>query len=150
MKEVFTTKSPEETEELGRRFAGGLREGDCVSLIGELGSGKTRFTQGIAKGLDVKGYVKSPSFTLLHIYEGGRLPLYHIDLYRIADPRELHELGLEEYIYGEGVSIIEWGEKAEKTEGLLPEGAVTVRFFYEGETKRRIEVERKGMVEAKQ
>ena len=68
------------------------------------------------------------------------MPLYHIDLYRIAGPRELHELGLEEYIYGEGVSIIEWGEKAEKTEGLLPEDAVTVRFFYEGETKRRIEV----------
>ena len=137
MKEVFTTLSPEETENLGRKFAERLSSGSVVVLTGELGGGKTTFVKGLAKGLGVKGYVKSPSFTILHIYEGGRLPLYHIDLYRIADARELHNLGLEEYIYGSGVSVIEWGERMGE---LLPEAAFRIEFFYEGEEKRRIEV----------
>ena len=134
--ETFVTNSAEETEELGKRFSERLHEASVVSITGELGCGKTVFTKGIAKGLGIKGYVKSPSFVIAHEYEGGRLPLYHIDLYRIE--KGVTELGLEEYIYGKGVCVIEWAEKAE---GLLPEGAVMVRFFYEGETRRRIEVE---------
>ncbi|MEE9614440.1 MAG: tRNA (adenosine(37)-N6)-threonylcarbamoyltransferase complex ATPase subunit type 1 TsaE [Thermodesulfobacteriota bacterium] len=142
-KELFTTGSPEETEELGEEFSKELSPGDVVGLTGELGSGKTCFTRGVACGLGIKGYVKSPSFTIMHVYEGGRLPLYHIDLYRIGDTRELSALGLDEYVYGEGVSVIEWAEKGGGSEELVPEGAVTVRFFYEGETERRIEIERR-------
>ncbi|MBI5598942.1 MAG: tRNA (adenosine(37)-N6)-threonylcarbamoyltransferase complex ATPase subunit type 1 TsaE [Deltaproteobacteria bacterium] len=143
--EVFTTNSPEETEELGKRFASGLGKGSVVALTGELGAGKTQFTRGIAAGLGVKGYhVKSPSFTIVRVYGDGRLPLYHIDLYRLKGASEINGLGLEEYIYGDGVSVIEWAEKAGGPSGtaggLLPEDAITIRFFYEGETKRRIEV----------
>ena len=134
--EVYTTNSAEETEELGRRFSERLDKGSVVSIIGELGCGKTVFTKGIAKGLGITGYVKSPSFVIAHEYEGGRLTLYHIDLYRID--KGVSDLGLEEYIYGKGITVIEWAEKAE---GLLPDDAITVRFFYEGETRRRIEVE---------
>lgn len=136
--EVFITNSPEQTEALGRVFAGRLKKGDCVALTGELGAGKTVFTKGMAKGLGITGYVKSPSFTIICVYKGKRLLLYHIDLYRISNTAEIEELGLEEYVYGEGVSVIEWAEKAE---GLLPPNAIKVRFFYEGPTKRRIEVE---------
>ena len=138
--EVYTTNSAEETEELGKRFSERLCKGSVVSITGELGCGKTVFTKGIAKGLGITGYVKSPSFVIAHEYEGGRLPLYHIDLYRIE--KGITELGLEEYIYGKGVCVIEWAEKAQ---GLLPEDAAIIRFFYEGETKRRIEVEGQGI-----
>ncbi len=134
--EVYTTNSAEETEELGRTFAKRLHKGSVVSITGELGCGKTVFTKGIAKGLGITGYVKSPSFVIVHEYDGGRLPLYHIDLYRID--KGISDLGLEEYIYGNGVTVIEWAEKAE---GLLPDNAILIRFFYEGETRRRIEVE---------
>ena len=134
--ETYVTNSAEETEELGRTFAKRLHKGSVVSITGELGCGKTVFTKGIAKGLGITGYVKSPSFVIAHEYDGGRLPLYHIDLYRID--KGVSDLGLEEYIYGKGVCVIEWAEKAE---GLLPDNAVMIRFFYEGETKRRIEVE---------
>ncbi|MFZ3073224.1 MAG: tRNA (adenosine(37)-N6)-threonylcarbamoyltransferase complex ATPase subunit type 1 TsaE [Thermodesulfobacteriota bacterium] len=137
--EVYTTNSAEETEEFGKRFSERLNKGSVVSITGELGCGKTVFTKGIAKGLGIIGYVKSPSFVIAHEYEGGRLTLYHIDLYRID--KGVSDLGLEEYIYGNGVTVIEWAEKAQ---GLLPDDAILVRFFYEGETKRRIEVERNG------
>jgi tRNA threonylcarbamoyladenosine biosynthesis protein TsaE len=135
---VFTTNSPDETEGLGRSLAERLKPGDVVALTGELGSGKTRFVQGIARGLDIKGYVKSPSFTIVNVYEGGRLPLYHIDLYRIATGGELEGLGLEEYIYGDGVSVIEWADRAMD---MLPEGAIIIKFSYKGECEREIEIE---------
>lgn len=139
MKGVFTTESPRETFELGRKFSEGLNEGDVIGLIGELGSGKTQFVKGIAEGLRSKGYIKSPSFTIINVYEGGRLPLYHIDLYRVGRAEEVFDIGLEEYIYGDGVSVIEWADRAE---GVLPDYAVRVRFSYKGEMKREIEVER--------
>lgn len=149
----FTTSSPEETEALGRELAGGLKAGDVVGLTGELGSGKTCFVQGLAKGLGITGYTKSPSFTIVNVYEGGRggkggkggkggrLPLYHIDLFRVGGGAELDGLGLEEYIYGEGVSVIEWADRAIE---ILPERAIVVRFSYKGETERSIEFERRG------
>ena len=143
----FTTNSPEETEALGRELAGGLKPGDVVALTGELGSGKTCFVQGLAKGLGITGYTKSPSFTIVNVYKGGkggrggRLPLYHIDLFRIGGGGELDGLGLEEYIYGEGVSVIEWADRAIE---ILPERAIVVRFSYKGETERSIEFERRG------
>ena len=142
-KEVFTTGSTEETEGLGKRLAKTLGKGSVVALFGELGSGKTTLTKGIAIGLGIKGYVKSPSFTIVNVYAQGRLPLYHIDLYRVSKKAELGELGLEEYVYGEGVSVIEWAERAEGAEGsdLLPEDAVRITLTYAGEDKRRIEVE---------
>lgn len=109
--EAHTTRSPEETERLGAGFASGLGAGSVVGLIGELGAGKTRFVRGMAEGLGSRGFVKSPSFTIVNIYEGGRLPLYHMDLYRIGLSDEFYEAGLEEFIYGEGISVIEWADK---------------------------------------
>lgn len=135
-KKIFNTSSPEETVELGRQIGKELKTGDVVALIGELGAGKTSFTQGIAEGLDVTSYVKSPSFTIVNEYK-GRLPVYHIDLYRLGNINEIHELGIEEYFYGDGVTIIEWAEKAYP---LLPARYLLVKFFYTGENSRKIEV----------
>lgn len=137
--EVYKTESPEETEALGEQISEELSEGDCVGLIGELGSGKTHFVRGLAKGLGSKGFIKSPSFTIINIYDGGRAPLFHIDLYRISNIEEIYEAGLEEYIYGKGISVIEW---ADKLPSLLRECTMIVRFSYSGETGRTIHVER--------
>lgn len=135
-----TTRSPEETEELGASFSGGLLEGASVGLIGDLGAGKTRFVRGMAQGLGSKGFVKSPSFTIINIYEGGRLPLYHIDLYRIGRAEEFYEAGLEEFIYGRGISVIEW---ADKLPSLIRECTHLVRFRYgKAENERLVEIER--------
>lgn len=138
MKRFCETASPEETEALAAGLAGGLRPGDCVGLIGELGSGKTCFVKGLARGLGAQGYIKSPSFTIINIYEGGRLPLYHIDLYRLSGMEEFREAGLEDYIYGNGVSVIEWVDRAPE---LIKDCALIVRFSYKGETLRGVESE---------
>ncbi len=116
---------PEETAALGRSLAAELRPGDVLALAGDLGAGKTRFTQGLAAGLGVEGGVTSPTFTLVHEYPGGRLPLTHIDLYRLENPAEVLGIGLDDYLYGEGVTVIEW---ADKFEALMPPGARWVRF----------------------
>ena len=134
--EIFHTSSSDETIALGRKIGEGLGPRDVVGLIGELGTGKTTFTQGLVQGLGVRGYVKSPSFTLVNEYE-GRLPVYHLDLYRLGDVNEIYELGIEEYLYGGGVTIIEWAEKAYS---LLPAEYILIKFFYTGEKTRRIEV----------
>ena len=136
----YTTRSPYETMELGEKMASGLSRGDVVALLGELGSGKTQLIKGIARGLGVKGYVKSPSFTLVNIYEGAKFPLYHIDLYRIGSLEELDEIGIEEYIYGDGVCVIEW---ADKILHILPEGSIVIKLHYIGENERFIEIEKK-------
>ncbi|MBI5048443.1 MAG: tRNA (adenosine(37)-N6)-threonylcarbamoyltransferase complex ATPase subunit type 1 TsaE [Deltaproteobacteria bacterium] len=136
--QVFYTSSPEETMELGRKIGEGLKAGDVVALVGELGTGKTLFTQGLVQGLEIKGYVKSPSFTIVNKYE-GRLSVYHLDLYRLGDVNEIYELGIEEYLYGDGVCIIEWAEKAYP---LLPEKYILIKFFYTGENSRKIEIRR--------
>lgn len=135
---VYTTRSPEETEGLGEKLSEELREGDCVALIGDLGGGKTRFVRGIAKGLGSRGFVKSPSFTIINIYEGGRLPLNHIDLYRIGKADELESAGLEEFIYGRCVSVIEWADRVPE---LLNSCRILARFTYLNENERKIEIE---------
>lgn len=138
---VIVTASPEETEAVGGRLAASLAPGSVVALTGELGSGKTCLVQGIARGLGVKGYIKSPSFTIINIYEGGRLPLYHADLYRLAAAElavgELETVGLEEYLYGDGVTVVEWAERAMDE---MPDGALVLAMTYVGESERRIEV----------
>lgn len=137
----FKTSSPEETEKVGEELAASLKQGDCIALIGELGGGKTRFVRGLAKGLGSKGFVKSPSFTIINVYEGGRLPLYHIDLYRIGKAEEFQSAGLEEFIYGKGVSAIEWADKAPE---LIEGCRIVVSFSYVSENERGIEIRVKG------
>lgn len=136
------TFCPEETEWLGNVIGAQLAPGDVVSLVGELGSGKTCFTRGLARGMGIDCTVPivSPTFTLINEYPGQR-PLYHFDLYRIKDIGEVLELGYQEYFFGEGVTVIEWGERAEE---LLPEEHLKVEFFYQDETVRMITLAGKG------
>lgn len=135
------TSSPEETEAIGALVARMLVSGDMVGLIGDLGAGKTRFVRGVALGLGVKGLVKSPSFTLVNVYEGGRIPLNHIDLYRLGSADELYSAGIEEYIYGDGVSVIEW---ADSIPALLDGCTIVIRLSSLGDDRRSIEIERRG------
>lgn len=116
---------PQETFELGRRLASHLRRGDIVALAGDLGAGKTRFTKGIAAGLGIVGEATSPTFTLIHEHEGGRLPLYHIDLYRLESEEEVFGIGIDDYLDGDGVTVVEWGDKFA---GVLPRSTRWVRF----------------------
>src|SRR3989338_5736369 len=127
------TKNAEGPIILGEKLAKKLRRGDVVALYGDLGSGKTTFTKGIGKGLGVKNPVRinSPTFVLIKEYK-GRIPLYHLDLYRLNDLKEIENLAIEEYIYGDGVTVIEW---AEKMECLLPEKRMSVRLKTKGDNK---------------
>lgn len=124
------TNAPEETFALGRKLGQESAPGQVYTLIGDLGVGKTVFTQGFASGLGVTGPVNSPTFTILQIYEDGRIPFYHFDVYRIADVEEMDEIGYEDYIYGEGVSLIEWADLIEE---ILPEHYTEVRIEKEPE-----------------
>ncbi|HOJ79958.1 MAG TPA: tRNA (adenosine(37)-N6)-threonylcarbamoyltransferase complex ATPase subunit type 1 TsaE [Clostridiales bacterium] len=108
MKE-FRASSVADTVELGRKLGSMLQRGDNVCLFGDLGTGKTAFTSGIAKGLGISGYITSPTFTIVNEYE-GRLPLYHFDVYRIGDVDEMLDTGYYEYIDGDGVTVIEWAD----------------------------------------
>ena len=114
------TWSPEETFALGKKLGEEAAPGEIFCLDGDLGVGKTVFTQGFAAGLGVTEPVNSPTFTILQIYEEGRLPLYHFDVYRIGDPEEMDEIGYEEYFFGDGVCLIEWASLIGE---LIPEGA---------------------------
>lgn len=108
---VYETYSAEETAELGRKLAKQIRPGTVCALIGDLGVGKTVFTQGIAQGLGIREPVCSPTFTIMQIYEEGRMPFYHFDVYRIADPQEMEEIGYEDYFYGDGFAMVEWADR---------------------------------------
>lgn len=119
---------------MGRRIGEALGQGDLIALFGELGAGKTCLTQGIATGLDIKGNVSSPSFVIIKEYR-GRLPLYHIDFFRLQTVKEIESTGYDEYICGEGVTIIEW---AEKIEDILPEKYFRIELIISGKNKRRI------------
>ncbi len=139
MKTIETYKA-EETWELGRRLGMAASAGQAYCLDGDLGAGKTVFTQGFAAGLGIEGPVSSPTFTILQIYEEGRLPLYHFDVYRIGDVEEMDEIGYEEYVYGEGVSLIEWACLIEE---ILPENRIQIRITRDPEKGfdyRRIEI----------
>lgn len=102
------TTSAKETRALGARLANSLRPGDVLLLFGDMGAGKSELTRGIASGLGIGGPVSSPSFTILQVYEDGRIPLYHFDWYRMESVEELYELGMEEYLGGDGVAVVEW------------------------------------------
>ena len=102
------THSPDETRALGERLARRLRPGDVLCLWGDLGAGKSELTRGIAAGLGVTAPVTSPSFTIMNVYEEGRLPLYHFDWYRLESSEELYEMGMDEYLTGDGVAVVEW------------------------------------------
>lgn len=119
----YETFSPEETFAIGERFGQQAKPGQVLALTGDLGVGKTLFTQGLAKGLGIDGPVSSPTFTIVQVYENGRLPFYHFDVYRIADPEEMDEIGFDDYVYGEGICLIEW---AELIEDILPENCIRI------------------------
>jgi len=110
---IIKTSSPEETGDFGALLGDLLRSGDVITLNGELGAGKTCFATGVARGLDINDRITSPTFTLINEYD-GRLPLYHLDVYRLASPEELEDLGYEEYFYSSGVTLIEWAEQVEQ------------------------------------
>ena len=120
---TVTALTREDTQALGKRLSAGLRPGDVILLSGRMGAGKSEFARGVARGLGIVSAVPSPSFTILNVYDEGRLPLYHFDWYRIGDESELTDMGLDEYIGGDGVCLIEWHERAED---LLPETALEV------------------------
>ncbi len=113
----YESYSPEDTERIAAEFAQSLQGGEFIAMYGDLGAGKTAFVKGVAKALGVTRNVTSPTFTIVNEYE-GRLPLYHFDVYRIADPDEMYEIGYDEYISGGGVCFVEWSELIEE---LFPE-----------------------------
>lgn len=117
--EIIETNSPEETFALGRQIGQRAKAGDVYTLIGDLGAGKTVLTQGVADGLGIEEPVNSPTFTIMQVYEDGRLPFYHFDVYRIGDVEEMDEIGYEDYFYGEGVCMIEWANLVGE---ILPSG----------------------------
>ena len=120
---IFETMSEKETFELGRKLGKDAMPGQIFCLDGDLGVGKTVFTQGFAEGLSIEESVNSPTFTIVQVYDEGRIPLYHFDVYRIGDPEEMYEIGYEEYFFGEGVCLIEWSKLIDE---LIPEEAVKV------------------------
>lgn len=114
---IYETWSAEETENLGVLLGQQAKPGDLYTLIGDLGVGKTVLTQGIARGMGITEPICSPTFTIVQVYEEGRLPFYHFDVYRIGDVEEMEEIGYEDYFYGEGLTMIEWANLIEE---LLP------------------------------
>ena len=136
---IFESNSAEDTFAFGQKLGREAVPGEIICLDGDLGVGKTVFTQGFAAGLGIDDYVNSPTFNIVKEYEGGRLPLYHFDVYRIGDPSEMEEIGYEDYFYGQGVSIIEWPGQIKE---LLPKEARWVRIrkdLTKGFDYRRIE-----------
>jgi len=137
-KKLIISRSTEDTLLIGKIIGQCLTDGDIVALIGDLGTGKTCLTQGIARGLDVsESYaVASPTFTLINEYP-GRHVLYHLDVYRLSGSRDLEDMGYEEYFYGRGVSVIEW---AEKISDIIPDTAISIWITFLDENSRRIEI----------
>ncbi|GFI46765.1 tRNA threonylcarbamoyladenosine biosynthesis protein TsaE [Lachnospiraceae bacterium] len=117
-KKLIETFSPKETYSLGRKMGEEAAPGAVFTLVGDLGCGKTVFSQGLARGLGVAGPVNSPTFTILQVYEGGRHPFYHFDVYRIGDVEEMEEIGYQDCFYGDGVCLVEWADLIEE---ILPE-----------------------------
>ncbi len=136
----FVTHSAGQTQKAGAVLGRLLEPGDIVLLEGDLGAGKTTFTKGVAQGLQIEGYVNSPTFTLVNEYY-GRLALYHMDCYRLESGREALDFGLEEYIYGEGATLIEWPERIAE---VLPAEFLRVKLGYVNDTKRTIRLEPSG------
>ncbi|MGB8646698.1 MAG: tRNA (adenosine(37)-N6)-threonylcarbamoyltransferase complex ATPase subunit type 1 TsaE [Anaerolineae bacterium] len=135
------TTSPFETRQLGAAVARRLESGDVVALIGDLGAGKTHFVQGLARGLGVKESVHSPTFILANEYRSGRMPLYHVDAYRVAGAGEALGFGFDDYLNGTGVTVIEW---ADRIRAALPPEYLTLEFHHAGETVRAITITARG------
>ena len=132
---LTVTNSAAETRSLGEKLASRLQAGDVVVLEGELGAGKSELARGIAKGLGVTETVTSPSFTILNVYESGRCPLYHFDWYRLESEEELYELGMDEYLGGDGIAVVEWAERCPEA---VPEGCIRIRLEVTGGESRKI------------
>lgn len=120
---IFETNTPNETFELGKKIGRAALPGQIYTLTGDLGVGKTIFTQGVAAGLGIAEPVNSPTFTIIQIYEGGRLPFYHFDVYRIGDIEEMEEIGYDDYFFGDGICLIEWANLIKE---ILPSGLIKV------------------------
>lgn len=128
---IIETNSARETFELGERIGKNARPGQVYTLNGDLGVGKTVFTQGVARGIGISEPVNSPTFTIVQEYEEGRMPFYHFDVYRIGDIEEMEEIGYDDYFFGEGVCLIEWAELIEE---LLPDDRISI--FIEKEPEK--------------
>lgn len=115
---IIETNSYDETFELGKKIGQACQAGQVYTLVGDLGVGKTVFTQGVARGLEIEEAISSPTFTIIQEYEEGRIPFYHFDVYRIGDIEEMDEIGFDDYIYGQGVCLVEWANLIEE---LIPE-----------------------------
>lgn len=132
---IVLSKSPEETRSFGAKLASSLQPNDVLILRGDMGAGKSELTRGIARGLGITGYITSPTFTILQVHEGGRLPLYHFDWYRIESAEELYELSLDEYLHMDGVSAVEWAERASE---VVPEDYLEIELKPLSDTEREI------------
>lgn len=142
--EVFHSRSEKETFEIGFSMGQICSPGDILLLEGDLGVGKTVFSKGFGKGLGVEEPISSPTFTIVQVYDGGRLPLYHFDAYRIGDVEEMEEIGYEDYFFGQGVCLIEWASRIEE---ILPEGCILIRIekdLEQGLQYRKVTVARRG------
>lgn len=140
----FESFSEADTFALGEKIGSEAKAGDVYTLIGDLGVGKTAFTKGMASGLEIKEPISSPTFTIVQIYDEGRLPFYHFDVYRIGDVEEMEEIGFEDYIYSQGVSIIEWANLIEE---ILPKSYQQIcieKDLEKGFDYRKITIERVG------
>lgn len=138
---IIETRSAEETFAFGLKIGTEAKKGQVFTLIGDLGVGKTVFTQGMAKGLGIEEAVNSPTFTIVQEYEDGRIPFYHFDVYRIGDVEEMDEIGFDDYVYGEGVCLIEWANLIEE---ILPEHFTRIHIekdLEQGFDYRRITIE---------
>lgn len=137
---ILETWSEQETFAAGKKIGEQAVPGQIFALLGDLGTGKTVFTKGMAAGLGIQEPVSSPTFTIVQIYEEGRIPLYHFDVYRIADPEEMEEIGYEDCFFGDGVCLVEWADLIEE---LMPENTIWIRIekdLEKGFDYRRIEV----------
>ena len=138
---IIETENPEETFALGQKIGRAATPGQVYTLTGDLGVGKTVFTQGVASGLGITEPVNSPTFTIVQVYEEGRLPFYHFDVYRIGDIEEMEEIGYDDYFFGEGICVIEWAELIEE---ILPENRISITIekdLSRGFDYRRITIE---------
>ena len=133
----FITNTVEETIEIGRRIGKSLKPGDIVCIDGDLGSGKTHLTKGIALGLGIDEHITSPTFNIVNEYE-GRLKFYHFDVYRVNDPDEIAAIGFDEYIFSDAASVIEWSDYISE---LIPDEHIQIRITKESETRRSISIQ---------
>ena len=141
---IIETHDPEETFEVGRKIGMNAKPGQIYTLTGDLGVGKTVFTQGVAAGLGITEPVNSPTFTIIQEYDDGRLPFYHFDVYRIGDLEEMEEIGYDDYFFGQGICLIEWAELIEE---ILPEKRIEVTIekdLEKGFEYRKITIEERG------